>query len=226
MGVHRGRRADAYHATREDPSMRSNLGSWILFAAVAAVAAPAHAEEALPPERPTTPYHAKVRNSYSIERPGGGSSGGDTLDIRVSGTRLYEDAQIIEEKTFLVDTAKREVIEFVADAEEKVATRMELNDTPIPYVDGRVALAAYDPSWGPPKVAGSDKVAKQKCTILHFGKPEEDGIAACVSKEGVVMRAKIVWPGYEREFEVLDFDAGKQDDKWFRPPAGFTIVEG
>lgn len=198
----------------------------MLAATLAWVAPAAWAEEALPPERPTTGYHAKVRNSYSIMRPGGGSSGGDTLDIRVSGPRLYEDAQIVEEKTFLVDTAKREVIEFEADAADKIATRMELNDTPIPYVDGRVALAAYDTSWGPPKVAGKDKVAKRECTVLHFGKPDEDGIAACVSKEGVVLRAKFLWEGYEREFEVLDFDPGDQDDKWFHPPKDFKIQDG
>lgn len=206
--------------------MRPKRAPWIAIAAGIAAAAPSHAEDALPPERPTTAYHAVVRNVYDIRRPGGGSSGGDTLDVRVSGPRLYEDARIMEEKTFLVDTSKREVIEFVADAEDKVATRMELNDTPIPYVDGRAALSAYDPSWGPPKVAGKEKVAKRECTVLHFGKPDEDGIAACVSKEGVVLRAKIVWPGYEREFEVLEFDPGEQAEKWFRVPKGFRIVDG
>jgi len=204
----------------------ATTGLRMAAAALAWIAPAAWAEEALPPERPTTPYHAKVRNSFSIERPGGGSSGGDTLDIRVSGPRLYEDAEIMEEKTFLVDTSKREVIEFEADAEEKVAVRMELNDTPIPYIDGRAALAAYDPNWGPPKVVGKDKVAKRECTVLHFGDPETDGIAACVSKEGVVLRAKLLWPGYEREFEVLDFDPGEQDDKWFRPPKGFQVQDG
>ena len=198
----------------------------VMAATLAWLAPAAWAEEALPPERPTTPYRAKVRNTYSIDRPGGGSSGGDTLDVRVSGPRLYEDAQILETKTVVVDTAKREVIEFDPDAEDKVATRLELNDTPIPYIDGRAALAAFDPNWGPPKIAGKDKVAKHECTVLHFGKPDEDGIAACVSKEGVVLKAKILWPGYEREFEVLDFDPGEQDDKWFRPPKDFAIQDG
>jgi hypothetical protein len=197
-----------------------------LGAAALAIAVPAFAEDALPPERPTTPYRAMVRNTYSVTEPGGGKSGGDTLEIRVSGPRLREQSQIMEEKTFLVDTAKREVIEFVAKGAEKTATRMPLNDTPIPYIDGRAALAAIDPNWGPPVVAGKDKVAKHECTILHFGKPDEDGIAACVSKEGVVLRAKMLWPNFEREFEALDFDPGKQDEKHFAPPKDFHVVDG
>jgi hypothetical protein len=126
----------------------------------------------------------------------------------------------------IVDMEKREAIEFDPKATEKIAARFPLNPAPIPYIQGRTGLAAYDPEWPAPKIAGTDEVAKQKCTILHYGKPEEDGIAACVSKEGVVLRAKIKFPDYEREFEALDFDAGKQDEKWFRPPEGFQLVEG
>jgi hypothetical protein len=140
------------------------------------------------------------------------------VEIRVSGARLLEDSQIMEEKSVIVDMEKREAIEFDPKATEKIAARFPLNDAPIPYIQGRAGLAAYDPEWPPPKIAGTEKVAKQKCTVLHYGKPEEDGIAACVSKEGVVLRAKIKFPNYEREFEALDFDAGKQDEKWFRPP--------
>jgi hypothetical protein len=201
---------------------RIPVRAWL--SALLALAAPALAEESLPPERPTTPYRAMIRNTYSITEPGGGKSGGDTLEIRVSGPRLREQSQIMEEKVFLVDTAKREVIQFDPKAADKKAERFELNDAPIPYVDGRAALAAFDPSWPPPTVAGQDKVAKQKCTVLHYGKPDEDGIAACVSKEGVVLRAKMVFPNAEREFEALEFDPGKQDDKHFAPPKEFAVA--
>jgi len=196
--------------------------------AVAIGASHARAEAQLPPERPATPYHAEIRNTYDIREPGGGKSGGDTLEIRVSGARLFEQSKIMEEKTVIVDTEKREVVEYDAKAagNARVAAKFALNDAPIPYVHGRAALAAFDSSWGEPKIAGEDKVASQKCTVLHYGNPAESGIAACVSKQGVVMRAKIVFPDYEREFEVLDFDAGKQDEKWFQPPAGFRLVEG
>ena len=197
-----------------------------LAAAVALAAGAARAADALPPERPTTPYAAKVRNTYSTTEAGGGSSGGDTYEIHVSGARLYEDAQILDEKTVIVDTDARTVLEFDPAAADKVAGRFPLNATPIPYVGGRAALAAFDPAWVAPRVAGADRVAKQKCTVLHWGDPEKDGIAACVSAQGVVMRARIVWPGYEREFELLDFDAGEQDAKWFAPPEGFRIVDG
>ena len=118
------------------------------------------------------------------------------------------------------------MIEFDPMAADKVAARFPLNDAPIPYVHGRSALAAFDPKWGSPKVAGKDEVARHPCTILHYGDPAQDGVAACVSKEGVVLRARIVWPDYERELEVLDFDPGAQDEKWFRPPEGFRIVDG
>jgi hypothetical protein len=202
--------------------------AWMLAASAAFVLSglPANAADELPPERPTTPYHAMIRNSYSITEPGGGKSGGDTVEIRVSGPRLREKSQIMEEKTFVVDNQKRYVLEFVEKSDAKIAARFALNDAPIPYIDGRAALAAYDANWGPPVVAGKDKVAKHECTVLHYGKPGEDGIAACVSKEGVVLRAKIVWPNYEREFEALDFDPGKQDEEHFAPPKGYSIVDG
>lgn len=208
--------------TRPDLSLAVSIAA----AAVALGAAPARAEESLPPERPTTPYSAKMRNTFSITEPGRMSSGGDTIEIRVAGARLLEDSQIMEEKSVIVDMEKREVIEFDPKATDKVAVRFPLNDAPIPYIQGRAGLAAYDPEWPAPKIAGTDKVAKQTCTVLHYGKPEEDGIAACVSKEGVVLRAKLVFPSYEREFEALDFDAGRQDEKWFRPPEGFQVVDG
>jgi hypothetical protein len=184
------------------------------------------ANDALPPERPTTPYQAQVRNTYNITRPGGGSSGGDTLDIRVSGSRLYEHPRIMGDKSVIVDTQKREVIEFDEKGSDKVALQFTLGGAPIPYIDGRTALAAFDPEWPAPVVAGKDEVASEECTVLHYGKPDEDGIAACVSKQGVVMRAKIVFPNYEREFEALAFDAGKQDDKYFAPPKGYTVEAG
>jgi hypothetical protein len=206
------------------PDLYLALG--IAVATVALGAAPARAEDELPPERPTTPYSATMRNTFSITKPGGGSSGGDTVEIRVSGARLLEDSRIMEEKSVIVDMEKHEAIEFDPKATDKVAARFPLNDAPIPYVQGRAGLAAFDTSWPAPKIAGKDKVAKQKCTILHYGKPEEDGIAACVSKEGVVLRAKLKFPNYEREFEALDFDAGKQDEKYFRPPDDFKVVEG
>jgi hypothetical protein len=195
-------------------------------AALVLAGAPARAAGELPPERPTTPYRAEIRNTYAVVEEGGGRSGGDTLVIRVSGARLFEDSQLLQEKTVIVDTEKREVLEFDPDAEEKVAARFELNDAPIPYVHGRAAIAAIDPAWGAPRIAGEDQVAKRPCTRLEFGRPDEDGARACVSKEGVVLRLRLVWPGYEREFEALDFDPGRQDEKWFRPPKGFTVVDG
>lgn len=202
------------------------LSHLVAAAAVAFSAAPVCAEDELPPEHPTTPYRAMIRNTYSIHEPGGGKSGGDTVEIRVSGARLLEDSQIMEEKSAIVDTEKREVLEFDPQAGDKVAARFKLNDTPIPYVNGRAALAAFDPEWSAPKVAGKDKVAKHECTILHFGDPQQSGVVACVSVDGVVLRAKIVAPDYEREFEALEFDPGKQDEKWFRPPEGFSVVDG
>jgi hypothetical protein len=212
-----------------NPTPFRSLG-WALCAtaAAAAVAAPAFAadEAALPPERPTTAYKAEIRNTYSITEPGGGSSGGDTLEIRVSGARLYEKPKIIGETTAIVDSEKRTVIEYDEKGTDKVAKKFPLNDEPIPYIGGRSALAAFDPEWPAPKVAGEDKVAGEKCTILHYGDPAENGIAACVSKQGVVMRAKIVFPDYEREFEALDFDAGTQDEKYFAPPKEFELVDG
>jgi hypothetical protein len=190
------------------------------------MATPVRAADELPPDRPTTAYRAKVRNVYEIREPGGGSSGGDTVEIRVAGPRLFEDSQIMEEKTVIVDAAKREVLEFDPKDPDKVAARFRMNDEPIPYLDGRAALAAFGPEWGAPTIAGHDEVAKHRCTLLHYGSPENHGVAACVSKEGVVLRAKIVLPAIEREFWVLDFDPGEQDEKWFRPPDGFGVVEG
>ena len=184
------------------------------------------ADEVLPPERPTTPYAAEVRNTYDISTPGGGKSGGDTLEIRVSGSRLHEKSKIMEETTAIVDTEKSQVIEFDEKSADKIARRFPLNDTPIPYIGGRAALAAFDPEWPAPAVAGQDKVAGEKCTVLHYGTPAQNGIAACVSKQGVVMRAKLVFPDYEREFELLHFDAGKQDEKYFAPPKEFKLEDG
>jgi hypothetical protein len=180
----------------------------------------------LPPEKPTTPYEATVRNSFDISRPGGGSSGSDTVEIRVSGARLYEKSKLLPEKAVIVDADKGEVIDFDPDThdEPKIAGRFDLNDAPIPYVHGRSAIASYDSSWGPPKIAGEDEVAKQKCTVLHYGDPATRGVAACVSKQGVVMRMKIVLPDYERDFELLEFHDGAPDEKWFRVPEGFQIV--
>jgi hypothetical protein len=208
------------------PSIASPALGLLLSAAVVIAAAPARAADELPPERPTTPYRAKVRNTFRVTEPGGGKSGGDTIEIRVSGARLFEDSQIMEQKDVIVDTEQRSVIEFDPKAEDKVAARFALNDAPIPYVQGRTALAAFDPKWGPPTIAGKDRVAKHACTILHYGDPEHDGIAACVSNEGVVLRAKLVFPDAEREFEVLDFDPGEQDETWFQPPKEFRVVDG
>lgn len=205
------------------PGLRFALGMAAAFAALAG--ARARAEGELPPERPTTPYSATIRNTYDIRRPGGGSSGGDTIEIRVSGARSLEVSRIMEAKSVILDLEKQEAIEFDPKAPDKVAERFQLNDVTSTYIQGRAGLAAYNPSWPAPKIIGEDKVAKQKCTVLHYAKPEEDGIAACVSKEGVVLRAKIKYPDYERTIEALDFDAGKQDEKWFRAPDGFKVVE-
>jgi hypothetical protein len=200
----------------------------VLLAVAAAVAAgpAARAEAELPPERPTTAYRAKVRNTVSVAGAGGGRTAGDTLEIRVSGPRLFEASQVLAAKSVIVDTGKREVLEFDPEAEDGVAARFALDDAPIPFVDGRSAIAAIDPAWGAPRIVGEDEVAKRSCTVLEFGRPDEDGARACVSKQGVVLRLRMVWPGYEREFETLDFDPGRQDEKWFRPPKGFQIVEG
>jgi len=206
-----------------EPGLRLALG--IAAAVAALVAVRARAEAELPPERPTTPYSATIRNTYDIRRPGGGSSGGDTIEVRVSGARSLEDSQIMEEKSVILDLEKQQAIEFDPKATDKVAQRFGLNDVTSTYIQGRAGLAAYNPSWPAPKIIGEDKVAKQNCTVLHYAKPEEDGIAACVSKEGVVLRAKIKYPDYERSFEALEFDAGKQDEKWFRPPDGFKIID-
>jgi hypothetical protein len=189
-------------------------------------AAASAADDALPPEKPTTPYEATVRNSFDVRRPGGGSTGSDTLDIRVSGGRLYEKSKLLPEKAVIVDTEKREVYEFDPDTQDepKIAGRFDLSDSPIPYVHGRSAIASYDASWDPPKIAGEDEVAKQKCTVLHYGDPATSGVAACVSKQGVVMRMKIVLPDFEREFEILEFDDDAPDEKWFRVPEGFQVV--
>lgn len=204
-----------------------SLALGIAAAAVALGAAPARAEDALPPERPTTPYRATVRNTFNIPEVGGsGESGDDTVEIRVSGGRLLVVSKIMKEKSLIVDIEKHEVIQFDPKATDKVAARFPMNETPMPYIQGRAGLAAFNASWPAPKIAGTDTVAKQKCTVLHYGKPGADGLAACVSKQGVVLRAKLVFPTVEREFEVLDFDAGTQDEKWFRPPDGFTVVEG
>ena len=124
-----------------------SLALGIAAAVVALGAAPARAEEPLPPERPTTPYRATMRNTFSITEPGGGSSGGDTVEIRVSGARLLEDSQIMEEKSVIVDMEKREAIEFDPKATDKVAARFPLNDAPIPYIQGRAGLAAFNASW-------------------------------------------------------------------------------
>lgn len=209
-----------------NPTCRT-LASLASAIALIAAVAPARAadETALPPEKPTTPYEAEVRNTYDIRTPSGGSSGGDTLEIHVSGGRLYERPKIMGETTAIVDTDKKFVIEFDAKGADKVAAKFPLNDAPIPYIGGRAALAAFEPAWPAPKVVGEDKVAGQKCTKLEYGDPAENGIAACVSKEGVVMRAKIKFPDYEREFELLEFDAGKQDEKWFAPPKDFTVQD-
>jgi hypothetical protein len=198
----------------------------LLASALAAVlAAPLALAAELPPERPTTPYRAVVRNSYSMFEGGSGRSGGDTIEIRVAGPRLYEKSRIMEEKAVIVDTEQRSVLEFDPKDEERIAARFGLNDAPIPYVGGRSAIAAIDPAWGEPRVTGEDKVAKRGCTVLEYG-TAEDGAVACVSKEGVVLRLRLAWPGYEREFEILDFSPGRQDEKWFQPPKGFQVVEG
>lgn len=195
-------------------------------AAIAPLAATARAAGELPPEHPTTPYSATMRNTFSITEPGGGSSGGDTVEIHVSGARLHERPKIMGDKIAIVDMGKQQVILFDPKATDKVASLFPLNDEPIAYIQGRAGLAAYNPEWPAPKVAGEDKVAKQKCTVLQYGRPGEDGITACVSKEGVVMRAKINFPNYEREFEALDYDAGQQDEKWFRAPEGYKVEKG
>jgi hypothetical protein len=175
----------------------------------------------LPPERPTDPYEATMRSVYEISEPGHMSSGGDTVEIRVSGRRLYEKSKLMEEKAVIVDMEARTVLEFVPGAEEKVAKRLTLGSQPIPYVTGRSSFA----EWGEPTVAGEEKIAKRTCTLLHYGKPEEDGAAVCVDATGIVLRAVVKLPGFERTIEALEVDTGEQDEKWFRPPEGFTIVD-
>jgi hypothetical protein len=175
----------------------------------------------LPPERPTQPYHATMRSVYEVSEPGHMSSGGDTVEIRVSGRRLYEKSKIMEEKAVIVDMEARTLLEFVPGAAEKVAKRLTLGTQPIPYVTGRTSFA----EWGEPTVAGEEKVAKRKCTLLHYGEPEEDGAAVCVDEVGIVLRAVVKLPGYERTIEALEVDTGDQDEKWFQPPKGYTVVD-
>ena len=70
-------------------------------------------------ERPTTPYSATMRNTFSITEPGGGKSGGDTVEIRVSGARLLEDSRIMEEKSVIVDMEKHEALDFDAGKQDE-----------------------------------------------------------------------------------------------------------
>jgi len=60
--------------------------------------------------------------------------------------------------------------------------------------------------------------------VLQYGDPTTSGVTACVSKQGVVMRMKMVLADSEREFELLDFDDDAPDEKWFRVPEGFQVV--
>src|SRR5690606_20893869 len=203
------------------PWLRLPLASLLAVALIG----PAAAAE-LPPERPTTPYRAKVRHRHVLVKPDGDRSGADTLVIRVAGPLLYQASQQLGAKTVIVDARSRQILEFAPGDARQVAARLPQNDAPIPYVDGRAAIVAIDPAWGEPRIAGADRVARRACTVLEFGDPEADGARACVSKEGVVLRLRLVWPGYERAFEVLDFAPGPQGGKWFRPPRGFAIVDG
>ena len=205
----------SYRGGMKSPLRRLALG---LLPALA-LASGARAE--LPPERPTTPYSATMRTVYQVDEPGHVESGGDTVEIRVSGQRLYEKSKIMEEKAVIVDMEARTVIEFVPDAAEKIAKRLTLGSQPIPYVRGRTSFA----EWGEPTVAGEDKVAKRQCSLLHYGKPDEDGAAVCVDAEGLVLRAVVKFPGFERTIEALEVDTGEQDEKWFRPPKDYEVVD-
>ena len=182
----------------------------------------ARAESPLPPAAPQTGYSAQYRVTFDGQTgPGKYSSFADTVDIWVSGSRLRQESRIVDfPKIVIVDVARREVLEFEPEDETKTLQVFELGEMPVVYVTGSSVFEDF----GAPVAQGEEKVAGKRCTVLHYGDPE-DGALACVTADGIVARARIKKEDWERTWEALSLKTGAQKDARFAPPAGFVPRE-
>ncbi len=188
---------------------------------LAALAVPAARAADLPPAKPTVPYSATYKTNADEKVDGGQVvAEGDTIVVRVSGPRYRQESQIMRREVVIVDEEKKQGLEFVPGNPRKSATRFPIAGGGNPYIAGRSALATEAP-----KIIGTDKVAGQSCTVLRYGDPEKEGIAACVTDQGIVVKARLKGPNGERTMEAVAVTVGPQDPAMFLPPADFKVIE-
>jgi hypothetical protein len=192
----------------------------LLLAAVLVLApALAHAADELPPNRPQTPYQGVFAVTFKGEiAPRQDHEFDDQLTISVSGRRLLQESKAGSPRMTLMDLAKGEVLEFDPEDPGKVVERVAPEDVPpVVFVDGSSVFEEF----GTPEAVGNEQVAGQSCTLLSFGDPEKEGAQACVTGDGIVARARLRLPGFERSWTAQSLETGPVPDSRFALPEGF-----
>jgi hypothetical protein len=88
----------------------------------------------------------------------------------------------------------------------------------VPFDPKRVM--AFDNPEGTFTRRGTDTVAGYSCTVYDATTPQHHG-QVCVTRDGVLLRAKSEGPGQHGELLALSVTYGAQSPDLFEPPAGF-----
>jgi hypothetical protein len=200
------------------PRRPSRIAALALLALLSASAG--RAAEELPPNRPRVPYQGVFAVAFKGEiAPREQHEFEDQVTIAVSGRRLLQESRAGNPRMTLMDLAKGEVLEFDPEDPDKVVERVAPEDVPpVVFVDGSSVFEEF----GAPEAVGNEQVAGQPCTLLRFGDPEKEGAEACVTPDGIVARARLRLPGFERSWTAESLTKGPVADSRFALPEGFA----
>lgn len=187
---------------RSDLSLALALG----VPAVAAAFAPACAE---PLPRPSVDYAATARTpSESAQMKVAHGNGRLRVEVGTPGSSGA--------MTGLIDPKKKRMVMLTAlPGMDKVALEMELPDslsfTDLPAEGARL---------------GTDTVAGEACDLWRTSeKIGSDPVEACITADGIVMRAKATVNGKPQVvFEVVELARGPQDPALFEVPKGVKVT--
>jgi hypothetical protein len=189
--------------------LRSDLSPALMLgvAAMVAALAPAGAD---PLPRPSVDYAAKARTPAS----------GTQLKVAHGNGRVRVEVGIAGSSgamTGLIDPKKKRMVMLTAlPGMDKVALEMELPED-FSFTDLPPDGARF----------GNDTVAGEACELWRTsGKVGSDPVEACITPDGILMRAKATVNGKEQVvFEVIELARGPQDPALFEVPKGVKITK-
>lgn len=188
------------------------------------LAATAPAADELPPSRPSSPYEGVFEVAFKGEiAPQEETEFEDTLTVVVSGQRMQQESKAGDPKRTLMDLAKGEILEFDPEDPDRTVARVDIADVPpVLFVSGSSVFEEF----GAPQAVGNEQVAGHACTLLRFGDPEQEGALACVTSDGIIVRARVRVSRFERSWQATKLAVGPVSDERLGLPDGFVAPGG